>query len=97
MLSSSATVGCDAARTGRLCSSAVTRRARWAAQGDIDVTVVLSGSFLVPEDAEQDFRRAVEGQARRHGTRIRLSVTGPLPCYSFVDAPTTAAPGPAGR
>lgn len=84
-------------RAAREVLAGLTPLARRTAQGDVDDTVVLSGSFLVPEDAEQDFRRAVEDQARRHGTRIRLSVTGPLPCYSFVNAPTTAAPGPAGR
>ncbi|MDH6224464.1 MULTISPECIES: GvpL/GvpF family gas vesicle protein [Streptomyces] len=83
-------------REGRRAAQEVRSRlvplARRTAQGEVDDTVVLSASFLVPADAEHRFRRTVEEQARRHGARIALSLTGPLPCYSFVDAPTTAAP-----
>jgi hypothetical protein len=97
-------------RLGEALARAVTREARHAARevlsrlaplarrtarGEVDDTVVLSTSFLVPAEAERRFRRAVEEQARRQGTRLALSLTGPLPCYSFVDAPTTAGPRPA--
>ncbi|WP_448315959.1 GvpL/GvpF family gas vesicle protein [Streptomyces sp. CO7] len=98
-------------RLGEALARAVTREARHAARevldrlsplarrtarGEVDDTVVLSASFLVPAEAERRFRKAVEEQARRQGTRLALSLTGPLPCYSFVDAPTTAAPAAGG-
>ncbi|MEU3556620.1 GvpL/GvpF family gas vesicle protein [Streptomyces fragilis] len=98
-------------RLGEALARAVTREARLAARevldrltplarrtarGEVDDTVVLSASFLVPAEAEQRFRRAVEEQARRQGPRLALSLTGPLPCYSFVDAPITTGPA-AGR
>jgi hypothetical protein len=86
----------EARRAAREVSARLAPLARRTAQGEVDDTVVLSTSFLVPADAEQRFRRTVEEQAGRLGTRIALSLTGPLPCYSFVDAPTTApTPSPA--
>ncbi|NYV77466.1 GvpL/GvpF family gas vesicle protein, partial [Streptomyces sp. UH6] len=99
----------EAGRAAREVHSRLAALATRTARGEVDDTVVLSASFLVPADAEERFRQAVEEQALRHGARIALSLTGPLPCYSFVDAPTTAAtatratatltsaPGPAGR
>uniref|UniRef100_UPI0031D25BF0 GvpL/GvpF family gas vesicle protein n=1 Tax=Streptomyces hawaiiensis TaxID=67305 RepID=UPI0031D25BF0 len=56
------------------------------AQGPVDDEQVLSTSFLVRSADEQLFRQAVTTQARDVGDRLTLSVTGPLPCYSFVDA-----------
>ncbi|MFC8124841.1 GvpL/GvpF family gas vesicle protein [Streptomyces sp. NPDC057302] len=46
----------------------------------------LNASFLVPHAAETAFRRAVDTLAARHQGRIALTLTGPLPCYSFVAA-----------
>ncbi|MFE6199842.1 GvpL/GvpF family gas vesicle protein [Streptomyces sp. NPDC057838] len=63
------------------------------AQGPVDDEQVLSTSFLVRSADEGRFREAVAAQARDVGDRLQLSVTGPLPCYSFVDAPSA----PAGR
>ncbi|MFH9706447.1 GvpL/GvpF family gas vesicle protein [Streptomyces luteogriseus] len=61
------------------------------AQGPVDDEQVLSTSFLVRSADEQRFRQAVAAQAREAGDRLALSVTGPLPCYSFVDAPSATA------
>ncbi|WP_343245209.1 GvpL/GvpF family gas vesicle protein [Streptomyces sp. SID14478] len=44
----------------------------------------LNSSFLVAHGAEAAFRQAVHALAERHRGRIALTVTGPLPCYSFV-------------
>ncbi|GAA2555915.1 GvpL/GvpF family gas vesicle protein [Streptomyces levis] len=63
------------------------------ASGPVDDEQVLSTSFLVRAADERRFREAVAAQARDVGDRLELSVTGPLPCYSFVDAPSA----PAGR
>lgn len=63
------------------------------ASGPVDDEQVLSTSFLVRTADERRFREAVAAQARDVGDRLELSVTGPLPCYSFVDAPSA----PAGR
>ena len=63
------------------------------AQGPVDDEQVLSTSFLVRAADEQRFREAVTERARAVGDRLTLSLTGPLPCYSFVDPPTA----PAGR
>jgi hypothetical protein len=99
-------------RLGEALARAVTREARHAARevlsrlvplarrtagGELDDTVVLSTSFLVPAEAQRRFRRAVEEQARRQASRLALGLTGPLPCYSFVDAPTTASTSASGR
>ncbi|GAA4789831.1 GvpL/GvpF family gas vesicle protein [Streptomyces ziwulingensis] len=95
-------------RLGEALARAVHREARRAAQvvlarltplavrtsdGPLDEERVLSTSFLVRAADEQAFRREVAARAREHGDRLALGVTGPLPCYSFVDA----RPAPAGR
>lgn len=60
-------------------------------RGPLDEDRVLSASFLLRSGDEQRFRQAVAALARRLGNRLALSVTGPLPCYSFVEArPATA-------
>lgn len=46
----------------------------------------LNASFLVPHIDATAFRRAVDALADRHRGRITLTLTGPLPCYSFVPA-----------
>ncbi|MFJ3334599.1 GvpL/GvpF family gas vesicle protein [Streptomyces sp. NPDC086766] len=63
------------------------------AQGPLDDDLVLSASFLLNAADEERFRQVVAAQARAFGDRLALSVTGPLPCYSFVEA----HPAPAGR
>ncbi|AZM73813.1 GvpL/GvpF family gas vesicle protein [Streptomyces sp. KPB2] len=60
-------------------------------QGATDDEQVLSASFLLRSADETRFREAVAERARACGDRLALSVTGPLPCYSFVD-PRPAAP-----
>ncbi|MBD0423280.1 GvpL/GvpF family gas vesicle protein [Streptomyces sp. TRM S81-3] len=62
-------------------------------QGSLDDEQVLSTSFLVRSADEPRFRQAVDARARDVGDRLALSVTGPLPCYSFVDP----RPAPARR
>lgn len=71
--------------------SRLTPLARRVAHGTVDGPQVLSASFLVPREELARFRKAVDRGARRHGDRLALRVTGPLPCYSFVDT-TAAAP-----
>ncbi|MEU1914763.1 GvpL/GvpF family gas vesicle protein [Streptomyces massasporeus] len=93
-------------RLGEALAKGVTREARGAARevlarlaplavrtapGPVDDEQVLSTSFLVRSAEEQRFRQAVAAQARDVGDRLALSVTGPLPCYSFVDAPSATA------
>ncbi|MGW6642367.1 GvpL/GvpF family gas vesicle protein [Streptomyces iakyrus] len=95
-------------RLGEALAKGVARAARGAARevlarlaplavrtapGPVDDEQVLSTSFLVRRADEQRFRQAVAAQAHDVGDRLALSVTGPLPCYSFVDAPSA----PAGR
>ncbi|MFF2650741.1 GvpL/GvpF family gas vesicle protein [Streptomyces sp. NPDC058045] len=53
---------------------------------------VLNASFLVPREAEAQLRGVAEQFGAAHADRVELRVTGPLPCYSFVDA----TPVPAG-
>jgi hypothetical protein len=93
-------------RLGEALAKAVTREARLAArevlaglaplavrtaQGPVDDEQVLSTSFLVRSADESGFRQALTARARDVGDRLALSVTGPLPCYSFVDARSATA------
>ena len=95
-------------RLGEALAKGVAREARGAArevlarlvplavrtaQGPVDDERVLSTSFLVRADDEQRFRDAVTERAAAVGDRLTLGLTGPLPCYSFVDPPSV----PAGR
>ncbi|TQJ91617.1 GvpL/GvpF family gas vesicle protein [Streptomyces sp. SLBN-31] len=83
----------EARRAARDVLACLTPLAVRTAQGAVDDEQVLSTSFLVRSADEQRFRQAVDEQARGVGDRLALSMTGPLPCYSFVDAPSA----PAGR
>ncbi|MFJ6700098.1 GvpL/GvpF family gas vesicle protein [Streptomyces sp. NPDC091272] len=49
----------------------------------------LNASFLVAHEAEADFRAAAGRLAAEQAGRIVLTVTGPLPCYSFVSSQFT--------
>jgi hypothetical protein len=60
-------------------------------EGPVDDERALSASFLLRTRDEARFRQALAAQARDLGDRLALSVTGPLPCYSFVQAPPVAA------
>ncbi|MFJ4713899.1 GvpL/GvpF family gas vesicle protein [Streptomyces sp. NPDC088785] len=86
-------------RLGQAIAAALQRRAEAAARDvvahldalAVDVRVggavaggALNSSFLVAQSDEAPFRRAVQALAERHRGRIALTVTGPLPCYSFV-------------
>ncbi|MEU4039852.1 GvpL/GvpF family gas vesicle protein [Streptomyces collinus] len=93
-------------RLGEALAKAVRREARRAAhevlagltplavrvaEGPVDDEQVLSASFLLRAGDEELFRQTLAAQARGLGDRLTLSVTGPLPCYSFVDTrPATA-------
>ncbi|MGW4561924.1 GvpL/GvpF family gas vesicle protein [Streptomyces sp. NPDC004561] len=60
-------------------------------EGPVDDEQVLSTSFLLRAEDEELFRQTLAAQARDLGDRLALSVTGPLPCYSFVETrPATA-------
>ncbi|MGZ3103074.1 GvpL/GvpF family gas vesicle protein [Streptomyces sp. H72] len=61
-------------------------------RGQTDDEQVLSASFLLRAADEELFRRAVDELARTRGDRLAISLTGPLPCYSFVD-PSPARDG----
>ncbi|MFC8739808.1 GvpL/GvpF family gas vesicle protein [Streptomyces sp. NPDC057176] len=93
-------------RLGEAIALGVRREARRAAREVVDLLAplavrtvqgatydeqVLSASFLLRSADETRFREAVAERARACGDRLALSVTGPLPCYSFVD-PRPAAP-----
>ncbi|MEU5022888.1 GvpL/GvpF family gas vesicle protein [Streptomyces milbemycinicus] len=56
---------------------------------------VLNVSFLLDRCAEDRFRTVVERFAAARGSHVELRLTGPLPCYSFVDpAPGTPRRNP---
>ncbi|AQS65981.1 GvpL/GvpF family gas vesicle protein [Streptomyces pactum] len=83
----------EARRAAREVLDHLTPLAVRTVRGTTDDEQVLSASFLLRSADERRFRQAVEARARDCGDRLALSVTGPLPCYSFVDP----APAPAGR
>jgi hypothetical protein len=89
--------GTEARRAAREVLSRLAPLARRTAQGTVDGSLVLSTSFLLPAAGEKKFRAVLAGQVRRHAGRLSLSVTGPLPCYSFVDPGTAAAPSGSAR
>ncbi|MGW7274369.1 GvpL/GvpF family gas vesicle protein [Streptomyces sp. NPDC054864] len=88
-------------RLGEAVAGALQRRAEQAAadvvaelrplaaemrEGRDGAAGAMNVSFLVPQSAETAFRRAVDLLATRCRGRITLTLTGPLPCYSFVSA-----------
>lgn len=94
-------------RLGEAVAAGLERRARQAAAevvADLSVLAVealdgpeagdcvRSTSFLVDESAQAAFRTAAEQLANRHRASVRLRVTGPLPCYSFVAAEPVVGP-----
>ncbi|MFB6553911.1 GvpL/GvpF family gas vesicle protein [Streptomyces sp. NPDC056405] len=83
----------EARRAAREVLDHLTPLAVRTVQGATDDEQVLSASFLLRSADERRFRQAVDVRARDCGDRLALSVTGPLPCYSFVDP----RPAPAGR
>ncbi|MEJ1202704.1 MULTISPECIES: GvpL/GvpF family gas vesicle protein [unclassified Streptomyces] len=83
----------EARRAAREVLDHLTPLAVRTVQGATDDEQVLSASFLLRSTDERRFRQAVDVRARDCGDRLALSVTGPLPCYSFVDP----RPAPAGR
>ncbi|MFJ8191897.1 GvpL/GvpF family gas vesicle protein [Streptomyces sp. NPDC096094] len=83
----------EARRAAREVLDHLTPLAARTVQGVTDDEQVLSASFLLRSADERRFRQAVDVLARDRGDRLALSVTGPLPCYSFVDS----RPAPAGR
>lgn len=85
----------EARRAAREVLARLTPLAVRTADGPLDDGRVLSTSFLVRADDEPGFRREVAARARAHRDRLALGVTGPLPCYSFVEA--RPASRPAGR
>ncbi|MFE7957315.1 GvpL/GvpF family gas vesicle protein [Streptomyces sp. NPDC057413] len=86
-------VGREARKAAQQVLAALTPLAVRTAPGATDDGQVLSASFLVPAADEERFRQVVAAQAEAYGDRLALAVTGPLPCYSFVQP----GPLPAGR
>ncbi|MER6349156.1 GvpL/GvpF family gas vesicle protein [Streptomyces sp. NPDC001595] len=86
-------VRAEARRAAQRVLARLTPLAVRTAAGQVDDDHVLSMSFLLRAADERRFREAVGDQARSYGDRLALSLTGPLPCYSFVDP----QPSPAGR
>ncbi|MET8906041.1 GvpL/GvpF family gas vesicle protein [Streptomyces sp. NPDC004538] len=81
----------EARRAAREVLDRLTPLAVRTAGGTTDGDQVLSASFLLRAGDERRFREAVDAVARACGDRLALSVTGPLPCYSFVEpSPATA-------
>ncbi|CAL9349568.1 GvpL/GvpF family gas vesicle protein [Streptomyces sp. enrichment culture] len=84
----------EARRTAREVVDELAPLAVRTVRGATDDEQVLNVSFLLRSADEARFREAVSARARACGDRLALAVTGPLPCYSFVDPhPAT----PAGR
>ncbi|WP_081237068.1 GvpL/GvpF family gas vesicle protein [Streptomyces viridosporus] len=83
----------EARRAARDVLAHLTPLALRTVHGTTDDEHVLSTSFLLRSADEGRFRQVVAARARDCGDRLALSVTGPLPCYSFVDP----RPAPAGR
>ncbi len=83
----------EARRAARDVLDRLTPLAVRTVRGTTDDEQVLSASFLLRTADERRFRAAVDAGARTCGDRLALSVTGPLPCYSFVEP----HPAPAGR
>ncbi|MEU5610838.1 GvpL/GvpF family gas vesicle protein [Streptomyces sparsogenes] len=52
---------------------------------------VLNVSFLIDRGDQERFRAVVERFAAGHRDHVELRLTGPLPCYSFVDPDPGAA------
>ena len=52
---------------------------------DLHLQVGKPIKVLLRSTDERRFRREVEALARDRGDRLALSLTGPLPCYSFVE------------
>ena len=93
-------------RLGEAVAAGLDRRAREAARlvaaelsaladgttpGSRTPGCVLNTSFLVPRARMERFTAAAEELAVRHRRRAVLRLTGPLPCYSFVDTATASA------
>ncbi|MEV5810764.1 GvpL/GvpF family gas vesicle protein [Streptomyces mutabilis] len=76
----------EARRAAREVLDRLTPLAVRTVRGRTDDEQVLSASFLLRAADEGRFRQEVDALARDRGDRLALSVTGPLPCYSFVDA-----------
>ncbi|MEU1037940.1 GvpL/GvpF family gas vesicle protein [Streptomyces sp. NPDC005551] len=81
----------EAERAARETLARLAPFAERTVQGALDDTHVLSTSFLLRAADEKRFREAVAELAHRFGDRLALSVTGPLPCYSFVETAPAAA------
>ncbi|MDV6287424.1 GvpL/GvpF family gas vesicle protein [Streptomyces sp. UP1A-1] len=75
----------EARRAAREVLDRLTPLAVRTAPGRTDDEQVLSVSFLLRSTDERRFRREVDALARDRGDRLALSLTGPLPCYSFVE------------
>ncbi|MFD4260139.1 GvpL/GvpF family gas vesicle protein [Streptomyces sp. NPDC058534] len=75
----------EARRAAREILDRLTPLAVRTTGGTTDGEQVLSASFLLRAGDERRFREAVDAGARACGDRLALSVTGPLPCYSFVE------------
>jgi hypothetical protein len=56
-------------------------------QGPELAEYVLNGSFLVAAEEAERFRAAAQDVARGHAGQAAVTVTGPLPCYSFAAPP----------
>ncbi|MEU6812512.1 GvpL/GvpF family gas vesicle protein [Streptomyces sp. NPDC046831] len=83
----------EAQRAAQAVLARLTPLAVRVVQGPLDDERVLSASFLVRAPDEDRFRQAVADQARALGDRLALSLTGPLPCYSFVETRPVARAG----
>ncbi|MGW1979619.1 GvpL/GvpF family gas vesicle protein [Streptomyces sp. NPDC001889] len=80
-----------AAEAGRGVLGALTPLARATAPGPEVRGCALNVSFLVRRAVAERFRTRVQRLAHLHRDHAELRVSGPLPCYSFVDARTSAA------
>ncbi|MBI4606187.1 MAG: GvpL/GvpF family gas vesicle protein [Planctomycetes bacterium] len=58
----------------------------------LDADMILNGAFLVEQDREAEFDRAVEEAARTRDGDLQVKRIGPLPPYSFCDLELQADP-----
>jgi len=76
-----------AARRSREAAEMVSRleaSATRASLGEPGTSQFLNVSFLVPDETKDLFVRAVQEEAQRRGDAYAVTLTGPLPPYSFV-------------
>ncbi|MFC4033972.1 GvpL/GvpF family gas vesicle protein [Streptomyces polygonati] len=79
-----------AGAVGAAVTAALSAMAADMQQGPEVAEYVLNASFLVAAEEAERFRTAAAGLTRDHAGQAAVTVTGPLPCYSFAALPAPA-------